>query len=168
VLVYRANRVVNFAAAEFGSVAAVVAIELHIQEHVNYFLSVAAGVVLAAVIAGVLEVTVIRRFGNAPRLIVAVVTIGLAQVLNGLSILIPIGWNGAQNSGTFTTPWTFQFRVFPVVFNGNYVLASVVVAVVLAALACFLRSSHYGVAIRAAADNGDRARLLGVPVQPRS
>jgi hypothetical protein len=31
VLVYRANRVVNFAAAEFGSVAAVVAIELHIQ-----------------------------------------------------------------------------------------------------------------------------------------
>src|SRR5438093_582376 len=110
VLVYRANRVVNFAAAEFGSVAAVVAIELHIQEHVNYFLSVAAGVVLAAVIAGVLEVTVIRRFGNAPRLIVAVVTIGLAQVLNGLSVVIPIEWNHARNAGTFTTPFRFHFR----------------------------------------------------------
>src|SRR5205807_4036995 len=98
VLVYRANRVVNFAAAEFGAVAAVVAIELHIVEHVNYFASVAAGLVGAAILGAVLEFAVLRRFSNAPRLIVAVVTIGLAQVLNGLSILIPIGWNGAQNS----------------------------------------------------------------------
>jgi branched-chain amino acid transport system permease protein len=164
VLVYRANRVVNFAAAEFGSVAAVVAIELHIQEHVNYFLSVAAGVVLAAVVAGVLEVTVIRRFSNAPRLIVAVVTIGLAQVLNGLSVVIPIEWNGARNAGTFTTPFHLHFRVFPVVFNANHVLAVVIVPIVLAALVWFLRYTHYGVAIRAAADNGDRARLLAVPV----
>ena len=36
---------------------------------------------------------------------------------------------------------------------------------VLIALAWFLRFTHYGVAIRAAADNGDRARLLGVPVR---
>ena len=164
VLVYRANRVVNFAAAEFGSVAAVVAIELHIQEHVNYFVSIAAGVVLAAVIAAVLEVTVIRRFGNAPRLIVAVVTIGLAQVLNGLSVVIPLEWNHARNAGTFTTPFHTHFRVFPVVFNANHVVALVVVPVVLGILAWFLRYTNYGVAIRAAADNTDRARLLAVPV----
>lgn len=164
VLVYRANRVVNFAAAEFGSVAAVIAIELHIVNHVNYFLAVLAGLVAAAVMGAIVELLILRRFGTAPRLIVAVVTIGLAQVLNGLSVLVPIEWNGAHNSGTFTTPWTAQFRVFPVVFNGNYVLAIVVVPVVLAALAWFLRYTHYGVAIRAAADNGDRARLLGVPI----
>jgi branched-chain amino acid transport system permease protein len=164
VLVYRANRVVNFAAAEFGSVAAVVAIELHIQEHVNYFVSIAAGVVLAAVIAAVLEVTVIRRFGNAPRLIVAVVTIGLAQVLNGLSVVIPLEWNHARNAGTFTTPFRTHFTVFPVVFNANHVVAVVVVPLVLGVLAWFLRYTNYGVAIRAAADNTDRARLLAVPV----
>ena len=49
VLVYRANRVVNFAQAEFGSVAAVVAIELILQEHVNYFVAILAGLVMAAV-----------------------------------------------------------------------------------------------------------------------
>jgi branched-chain amino acid transport system permease protein len=165
VLVYRANRVVNFAAAEFGSVAAVIAIELHIVEHVNYFLAVITGLVAAAVMGAVVELLILRRFGNAPRLIVAVVTIGLAQVLNGLSVLVPIEWNGANNSGTFTTPWTAQFRISPVVFNGNYVLAIVVVPVVLLTLAWFLRYTHYGVAIRAAAENGDRARLLGVPVR---
>ena len=165
VLVYRANRVVNFAAAEFGSVAAVIAIELHIVEHVNYFLAVICGLVAAAVMGAAVELLVLRRFVTAPRLIVAVATIGLAQLLNGLSVLVPIEWNGANNSGTFTTPWTTQFRIFPVVFNGDYVLALVAVPVVLAALAWFLRYTHYGVAIRAAADNGDRARLLGVPVR---
>jgi branched-chain amino acid transport system permease protein len=165
VLVYRANRVVNFAAAEFGSVAAVVAIELHIVEHVNYFLALLAGLVAAAVMGAAVELLILRRFVNAPRLIVAVVTIGLAQVLNGLSVLIPIEWNGAGNSGTFTTPWTMQFHIAPVVFNGNYVTAMIVVPIVLLALAWFLRFTHYGVAIRASADNGDRARLLGIPVR---
>jgi branched-chain amino acid transport system permease protein len=165
VLVYRANRVVNFAAAEFGSVAAVIAIELHIVEHVNYFLAVLAGLGAAAVMGAVVELLILRRFANAPRLIVAVATIGLAQVLNGLSVLVPIEWNGANNSGSFTTPWTTQFRIFPVVFNGNYISAIVIVPIVLVALAWFLRYTHYGVAIRAAAENGDRARLLGVPVR---
>lgn len=164
VLVYRASRVLNFAAAELGSVAAVVAIELHIQQHINYFAAVAAGVVLAGIAGAIIEVLVLRRFGGAPRLIVAVVTIGLAQVLSGLSVIIPLEWSHGRNSGTFATPMNLHFRVFPVLFNGNHVLAIVVVPAVLAALTWFLRSTHYGVAIRAAADNGERARLLAVPV----
>ena len=159
VLVYRASRVVNFAAAEFGSVAAVVAIELHIQLHTNYFLSILAGLVIAAALGALLEMTILRRFGNAPRLIVAVVTIGLAQILNGLSVVIPTEWSNGSNQGTFTTPFTTKFTISPVVFNGNYVLAIIVVPIVLALLVWFLRYTNYGVAIRAAADNGDRAKL---------
>ena len=165
VLVYRANRVVNFAAAEFGAVAAVVAIELHIQDHVNYFAAVGAGLALAALLGGAIEMVILRRFARAPRLIVAVVTIGLAQVLNGASIVIPTAWTSQGNAGTFTTPFTAQFTVFPVVFNGNYLVAIVACPLVLAGLTWFLRATHYGTAIRAAADNGDRAQLLGVPVQ---
>jgi branched-chain amino acid transport system permease protein len=164
VLVYRANRVANFAAAEFGSVAAVVAIELHIQVHVNYFVSVAAGLVLSAVLGAVTEVTILRRFSKAPRLIMAVATIGLAQLLNGLSVIIPTEWSSHGSGGTFSTPFGFHFMLFPVLFNGNYVVAMILVPVVLILLAWFLRATSYGVAIRASADNGDRARLMGVPV----
>ena len=165
VLVYQANRVINFAAAEFGSVAAVLAIEFHIKLGLNYFVAIAAGLVISAALGGVLEVLVIRRFGNAPRLILMVATIGLAQLLNGLSIIIPVKWSNGATSGTFTTPWTAHFTVSPVVFNGNYVLAIIVVPVVLAFLVWFLKYTNYGTAIRAMADNGDRAKLLGVPVQ---
>ena len=43
VLVYRANRVVNFAQAEFGAVAAVLAIEFVIHWHIPYLLAVPRG-----------------------------------------------------------------------------------------------------------------------------
>lgn len=165
VLVYRANRVLNFAAADLGAVAAILAIELHIKYNLNYFLSVAAGLAAAAVIGGLVETLILRRFSNAPRLIVAVVTLGVGQILNALSVIIPVVWSKGSNSGTFNTPFTVEFRIFPVLFNGNYLAALVVVPVVMIGLVWFLRYTNYGVAIRAAADNGDRARLLGIPVK---
>src|SRR3989440_13031567 len=61
VLVYRANKVVNFAQAEFGSVAAVLAIEFRLLLHWNYFLAVAAGLGMALVLGALIEVAIIRR-----------------------------------------------------------------------------------------------------------
>ena len=163
VLVYRANQVFNFAAAQFGAVGAIMAIELHIQLHMNYFLCVAAGLVISALLAAVLELSVLRRFANAPRLIVMVATLGLAQLLDGVSVVIPTAWGGIKQP-SFDTPFNIHFHVFPEAFDGNWVAAMVVVPVALLFLTWFLRYTHYGVAIRAASDNGERARLLGIPV----
>ncbi|HEV2368913.1 MAG TPA: branched-chain amino acid ABC transporter permease, partial [Acidimicrobiales bacterium] len=165
VLVWRASRYLNFAAAALGAVAAVLAIEMHIKLNLNYFVCMATGIVAAGLIGGVVEVFILRRFANAPRLIVAVATIGVGQILFALSVIIPVEWNAGNNSGHFTTPFNIHFTIAPVVFNGNYVVAMVVVPVVMAALTWFFRYTSYGVAIRAAADNGDRARLLGIPVR---
>src|SRR6266704_1674355 len=52
VLGWRANKVVNFAQAEFGAVAAVLAIEFVLRLHMNYFLAVASGLVIALVLGG--------------------------------------------------------------------------------------------------------------------
>jgi branched-chain amino acid transport system permease protein len=165
VMVWRANRVLNFAAADMGAVAGVLAIELHIKLGLNYFVCVATGLVSAALIGAVVEVFILRRFARAPRLIMAVATIGVAQLLYGLSILIPVEWSSGNNAGHFTTPFTVHFTVWPVLFSGNYVVAMVAIPVVLVALTWFFRYTSYGVAIRAAADNGDRAQLLGIPVR---
>jgi branched-chain amino acid transport system permease protein len=163
VLVFRANRVVNFAQAEFGVVAAVLAIEFVVQWEWNFCAAVAAGLVIAALVAGLVEATVLRRFSRAPRLIVAVVTIALAQVLAGLGQVIPLYWKGTTGN-TFEVPFDASFTIYPVIFDAAHVLTLAVVPVVVLALVAFLRWSPYGMAIRAAAENGDRARLLGVPV----
>lgn len=166
VLVYRANRIVNFAQAELGAVASVVAIELVIEYDLNYFVAITTGLA-AAVISGIIvDLVVIRVFRNAPRLILAVATIGVAQILTGLSIQIPLWWSGptAVLRRSFTTPFDIRFNIFPVRFSGDHLMAMIAVPVIILALTAFLRLTDYGVAIRASAENGDRAQLLGMPV----
>ena len=163
-LIYRANRVVNFAQAELGGVAAVIAIELVVKWGWNYFAAIATGIVIAGLTGALINVTVVRRLQNAPRLILTVATIGVAQILNALAILIPT-WISGLSARRFTTPFEAKFTIDPVVFNGNYILVLVLVPVVMIALAGFIRFTDYGVAIRAAAENGDRANLLGIPVR---
>ena len=166
VLVYRANRVVNFAQAELGSVAAIVAIELVIEYDLNYFLAITTGFAAAALSGIIVDLVVVRVFRNAPRLILAVATIGVAQILTGLSIQIPLWWSGptAVLRRSFTTPFDVRFTIFPVRFSGDHLMAMIAVPLIILALTAFLRLTDYGVAIRAAAENGDRAQLLGMPV----
>jgi branched-chain amino acid transport system permease protein len=164
VLIFRANRVVNFAQAELGGIAAVVAIQLVIQFAWNYFVAVSIGLVSATLLGAIIYVFIIRRFRRAPRLILAVATIGIAQVLAGLSILISFLFEGQPAGRTFETPFTVSFKIFPVLFRGDHVLAMLVVPVVMLALGAFLRYTDFGIAIRAAAENADRANLLGVPI----
>jgi branched-chain amino acid transport system permease protein len=166
VLVYRANRIVNFAQAELGAVAGVLAIELVIQYDLNYFLAIATGLVAAVLTGIIVDLVVIRAFRNAPRLLLSVATIGVAQILTGLSIQIPLWFTGASGvlRREFSTPFAAHFTVFPVRFSGDHVMVIIVVPVVIAGLVVFLRYTDYGVAIRASAENRDRAHLLGMPV----
>ena len=164
VLVYRANRIVNFAQAELGSVAAVLAIEFKLVWGWNYFVAIGAGFALAAILGSVIDGLVIRRFHKAPRLILTVATIGLAQILKAISIIIPIVFGGVS-AGRFETPFSFTFDVHPEVFGGNHLMVLITVPLVMAGLIAFLRFTDYGVGIRAAAENGDRANLLGIPVK---
>jgi branched-chain amino acid transport system permease protein len=172
VLVYRANRIINFAQAQLGVVAGVLAIELHVTYGVSYVLAVAAGIV-AAVALGALISLLPRHLRNSSRLILTVATIALAETLSGFAALIPLwfcnpGKNPscltAQGHQSFTTPVHLSFTLSPVIFSGDDVVALAGVLVLVVGLTLFLRRSRYGIAIRAAATNADRATLLGIPV----
>jgi len=173
VLVYRGNRIINFAQAQFGVIAAIVAIELVVTYHVNWFVAMLVGIVGSIVLGAFIQTVIIRRFRRSSRLILTVATIGLAQLLSGFSAIIPLEFcNPAQNQScinaannqTFNTPLHASFSVNPVIFSGNDIVAVGGAAIIVIALALFLRFSRYGMAIRAAAENGDRATLLGIPV----
>jgi branched-chain amino acid transport system permease protein len=170
VLVHRAARVVNFAQAALGSAAAMLALQLFQTRDWNYYAALGAGVVVAAVVGALCDRLVVARLFWAPRLVLTVATIGLAQVLGGIELAIP-GWFGQSSplggalSGGFETPLDFEFTVAPLRFTGAHVMVLGVVPAVAAALALFLRRSAVGVGIRAAAANPERAMLLGIPVR---
>jgi len=171
VLVYRANRIINFAQAQIGVLAAILAIELNVTYNINFFLAFLVGIA-AALIIGVLISLLPRHFRRSSRLILTVATIGLAQLLGGLSAIVPLLFCPPSNSScttaaahqTFNTPLHFQFTINPVVFSGNDIVAFAGAVIIAAALALFMKRSKYGLAIRAASENGERATLLGVPV----
>jgi branched-chain amino acid transport system ATP-binding protein len=172
VLVYRANRIINFAQAQLGVVAAILAIELHVTYGWSYVLSSLTGIGAAIVIGAVVSLLP-RHFRKSSRLILTVATIALAQALTGVATIVPLWFCDpsknqacitATRNESFNTPLHAHISIYPVIFGGNDVVALVSAALLVLALTLFLRYSRYGVAIRAAADNADRAMLLGIPV----
>ena len=165
VLVYRSSRIINFAQADIGGLAAAIAVVMVTGWHVSYFVALPIGLATAMATGWVIDVVVVRRFFNAPRLILTVATIGVAQVLGGLEVGLPSLFAHLQPLSTFKTPFHFHFDLFPFIFTGDHVLALVVVAAALIALAWFFRRSDTGIGVRASADSAERALLLGIPVR---
>ncbi len=165
VLIYRANRIINFAQVELGGLAGVIALLGVIAFHLPYFVAVVGGLVAAVVTGAVIDMVVVKRFDEAPRLILTVATIGLLQILGGLEIGLPSLFKKLKPTSTFHGPLHVTFGIGPITFHGDDVVAMAVVPVVLAALGWFLYRSDVGIAIRAAADSGERATLLGIPVR---
>ncbi|HXA43658.1 MAG TPA: ATP-binding cassette domain-containing protein [Candidatus Solibacter sp.] len=165
VLVYRASRVVNFAHAEIGGLAVTVAVVMVTGWHLSYFIALPAGLLTAVATGWLIDATVVRRFFTAPRLIFTVATIGVAQILGAIEIVLPTLFAHLRPLSTFTTPFAFTFRVGPLVFGGDHIVALVAVPLVIGGLAWFLGRSDTGTAVRAAADSQERALLLGIPVR---
>ena len=172
-LVYRANRIVNFAQGDLGILPVTLALLLVQSFAWSWFLGLAAGLAAAIVVGAITELAIIRRFTEAPRLILTVATIGLAQVLVVLAALLP-GWlatlSGREVGDVVATgerisfPFEMQFTIEPLVFRSDHVLAWVVAPVLLVAVAVFLRFTATGIAVRASAERPARAAMLGVPV----
>lgn len=164
-LVYRANRIVNFAQSDLGAVPGAVAVLLITFSGLNWFLAVGAGLGAALVLGTVVELAVVRRFSRSSRLVLTVATIGLSQLLAVGALLLPKLWDERPDTFRIDGPLHLTFEVAPVVFSGDDVLALVVAPMAMVAVGLWLRYTKVGMAVRASAENADRASLLGIPVR---
>lgn len=168
VLVYRANRVVNFSQGELGAFAASLAYLLITSLHWSWYLAVPVCLLAAAAMGGAAEFGIMRRFFAAPRLLATVATIGLTQLLFGFRLLLPALFPEEQGfAGTFPSKLSGKasFTLSGAAFNGDHLLIIVTVPLLTIAVASYLRGSWAGLGTRAAAGNLDRSRLLGIPVR---
>lgn len=164
-LLYRTNRVLNFAQGDLGAVPTVLVVLLITDTGLNYFLALTAGLAASLVLGAAVELVVIRRFFRAPRLLLSVATIGLAQVLAASALLLPRLWNTQLLAPKIAPPFHFTFVISPLVFNANDLIALIAFPTLAGAVAWFLYRTRVGVAVRAAADSTDRASMLGIPVR---
>ncbi|HEX9682290.1 MAG TPA: ATP-binding cassette domain-containing protein [Acidimicrobiales bacterium] len=167
ILIYRTNRIINFAAAGLGAVPGVLAAMLLVLKGWSWYVCFPIAVIGGAVLGGLIDIIIIRRFSNAPRLILTVATIGVVQILAFISLYIPI-WLGSEGQIISLVPTPFdgwRFDVDVQTFSGNHVFTVFVVVAAVVALGAFLRFTRMGIALRASAENADRASLLGIPVR---
>src|SRR3954447_16843649 len=151
ILVYRANRIVNFAQAQLGAVPAVVASLLIAKRGVPWIIALPIAVIGGALLGGAVEVGLVRRFANAPRLILTVVTIGIGFLLLVLEVYSK-QWVGGSLidsvSLTFPTPFShFKFTVGVLTFRGDHIAPVVVVGVLVLALGAFFKFTDIGIAV---------------------
>lgn len=168
ILIWRANRIINFAVAAMGGLGGGIGVHMFRDWNWPYAVTIPIGVVMGLLVGLAVEVAIIRRFAKASRLVVMVATLGLTQLLGGIDIIIgdKVFNNASLFSGAFETPLSKHTRnVGFVLFNGNHLLIAIVAPLVAVALGWFLRKSLAGQGIRAAAENSERARLVGIPVR---
>lgn len=190
VLVFRSNRIINFAQVQLGVVAAtffVVSVRYapllrwidpicpgsctgRAARQANYWISLVVALVIAVAVSWILYIVIIRRFAAAPRLTLTVATIAVLPVLGILNnIWVPLLTTQEQRDATVQLgpvglPFRFEMTLSGARFDSAAITTVVVVALVVALLVVYLRRSATGTAIRASAVNPDRAVTLGMDV----
>lgn len=168
ILVYRANRIINFAQAEMGATAAVLGVLLIKVDHWPYLLAFVVTMAAAVASGAAVEVGVVRRFATAPRLVLSVATIGVSLLFAVLQFYLPrwIGGTFLLSPAPPKTPFSFgRIRIDPLYFDANSLVILVAGVGVAVGLFLFFKRTRTGMAVRAAAENSDRARLLGISTE---
>ncbi|MEU5863252.1 ATP-binding cassette domain-containing protein [Nonomuraea sp. NPDC047529] len=159
VLVYRSNRIINFAHGQIGAFGAAFFGVAAVKWHIPYWIAFAMALIVAAATAAAAETGVVRRLRRAPRIVSIVATLGVGQFLVVLAALI----NSTASGPLYPQPaWLPVFDVGGLrvteAYSGMLFLSPLFVL----AIALFLRRSRFGLAIRAAAANPEAARMAGI------
>jgi len=157
VMIYRATDLVNFAQGEMAMFSTYIAWTL-----VNAGLPFWAAFVLTLVVSFLggmtIERIIIRPVENAPVLAAVVVTIGLLLIFNALA-----GWLFTYTLQEFPSPFPDR-TLFGALMTTRDLGVIGVTLVMLLLLFAFFRFTATGLAMRAAAQNPESARLCGIPV----
>ncbi|MBC7471045.1 MAG: branched-chain amino acid ABC transporter permease [Ramlibacter sp.] len=158
VMIYQATHNINFAQGELAMFATYICWSL-INAGVPYWVAFFSTIGISFCLGVLIERIVIRPVERAPVLTVVVVFLGLLFILNSMA-----GWIFTYTIKSFPSPFPKQ-SPFGWTFISSHELGAVgVTLVVLSLLYCFFRFTPLGLAMRAAAQNPDSSRLVGIRV----
>ncbi|HVM52558.1 MAG TPA: ABC transporter permease [Acidimicrobiales bacterium] len=174
VLVYKGTKILNLAQPFFGLLGAFLCwwltaragfLPFDAMTRPRMVLAAVISVALVALNGIGLERSLFHRLRHAPRLVTLVATLAIGQGTVGLvTILFARNQEQAETLRIIPSGIRHVVELGDVNLTGGDLQVILVVPLVALALALYFKRSRFGVAIRAAAENGDAARLLGVSV----
>ena len=157
VMIYRATELVNFAQGEMAMFSTYIAWTL-VNAGVPFWGAYLLTLVVSFLGGMVIERVVIRPVENAPVLAAVVVTIGLLLIFNSTA-----GWIYSYTVQDFPSPFPDRPLLGALMTTRDLGVIAVTL-VMLALLFVFFRFTATGLAMRAAAQNPESARLCGIRV----
>jgi branched-chain amino acid transport system permease protein len=157
VMIYRATDLVNFAQGEMAMFSTYIAWTL-VNAGLPFWAAFLITLVVSFVGGVVIERVLIRPVENAPVLAAVIVTIALLLIFNSTA-----GWLYSYTVQDFPSPFPDR-PVFGALITTRDLGVIAVTLVMLAMLFLFFRFTATGLAMRAAAQNPESARLCGIPV----
>ena len=156
VMIYQSTHHINFAQGEMAMFSTFIAWAL-LQSGWPYWVAFLATILISFIGGLAIQRIILKPFEKAPVLTNVIVFIGLLVIFNSLA-----GWIFDHTIKAFPSP-------FPKTTGGQLIsphdMGSIaVMLVVLVALYTFLRFTSVGLAMRAAAQNPESARLVGIRV----
>jgi branched-chain amino acid transport system permease protein len=159
VIIFKASEVVSFTQ---GSLLLLGAYSIaRLSKPLGFYLAALAGIAITALAALIIERLIINRLRGAPVISLAIVTIGVDIILLtelirqiGSDILnVPHPWGGKS------------FRIGAVGISQNRLIATIVAGILIAVFFAAFKYSSWGVAMRASAEDGEAAALMGIPLR---
>jgi branched-chain amino acid transport system permease protein len=158
VMIYQATHHVNFAQGEMAMFTTYIAWSL-INAGVPYWVAFFVTILAAFALGVLIERLIIRPVEQAPVLAVVVVFIALLVILNAVT-----GWIYSYTIKSFPSPFPDE-RPFGFRYMSSHELGAIgVTLAVLLLLYAFFRFTPLGLAMRAAAQNPESSRLVGIRV----
>ncbi|NOY57072.1 MAG: branched-chain amino acid ABC transporter permease [Actinobacteria bacterium] len=161
VLIFKATGVINFAQGEFLLIGAYVVWAGMVTFGLAWPLAVLLGIVVAIGMGVAIERSVLRPMVGESAIAVIMVTIGLSAVLR--SLVQGIWGTNLRKMPTIIPDVSVVLFGAPLPENRLWAIGIALVA--LAAFALFFRKSHFGVAMRAVADDQQAAMVMGISVR---
>jgi branched-chain amino acid transport system permease protein len=179
VLLYKSNRIFNFAQAEFGTIAALTGFFalngklFGISWHMPWLVAVLVGLFMGTFTAVLTERLVIRPLFDQPKVILVVGTVGVLLAAIAVETLV-FPTNGIASLPAFNNPQTGvarglqdpAFRLGFASYNVAWgqVLTLVVLVVMALGAVAFFRYSRYGTAILAVSQEATAAQTVGISI----
>jgi ABC-type branched-subunit amino acid transport system ATPase component/ABC-type branched-subunit amino acid transport system permease subunit len=167
VLIYRSSRVINFAVGDLGVPSAALLVIMVSQHHWPYWPALITVLAIGTLAGTVVELTVIRRLFKAPRVIVLVATIGVAELAQAVTRALPGFKTGnleiaGRRLEAFPSPISGTWHLGSITISGGQILALILVPITTVGLWWLLGHTKFGEAVRASVANADLARLTGI------
>lgn len=160
VLIFRTNRIINFAHGELGAFGAAFFALAVVKWKIPYWVALPIALAFTGATGALVETVVVRRLRRAPRLMSVVATLGVAQFL---VIFAAVVNSQAQAASLFPMPPGMPtFNVGPLFIEPAYSAMLILSPVIVIGLALFLKRSRYGLAILGSAANPEAARMAGI------